>query len=388
MSAAGPHRRLLIAAFAVLSLAYLAQLPTPLRLHNDTVVLVSMGESAAHGGGFLYHGRPSHYPQGYPAMVALLLKLGAFHVWTAVALNFVFLALALWAAAKLVPHGVLIAFLTPLSFVVIKHATIPLTDLIFFGVAMLCLWALAGETPRPAVAFILVLAGIALRRNGIALAPPLVWVLWRGGRRWLAVAAVAAAGIAVRLTSTLQDFHDTVEGHGLIDSALQILGFRAREFGEIAANMPSIALPPAGQAILPWFGALVLLLTATGIWMRRRSFGPLEVFFLGYAAILFVWPYYDPRFWLPVLPLLFAYVSIPVERLVPKPALASYLALWSLLGVAVLAISIRITYAGPQFPDAYGNAQFRPTYCAFYGSCPADPKEVSADGLRLLRTYR
>ena len=369
-----------------MALAYLVQLPTPLRLHNDTIVLVSMGESAAHGGGFLYHGRPSHYPQGYPALVALLLKLGAFRVWTAVAINFAFLALGVWAAAKIVPHGGMTALLTLLSFVTIKHAAIPLTDVIFFGVAMLCLWMLARERLWEAAA--LVLIGIALRRNGIALAPPVIWVLWRARRRAWILPMLAAAALTVRLTSTLQDFHNTVAGHTMLDSAIQILGFRAMEFGEIAANVPSIALPPIGQTILPWIGAAVLVMIATGIWISRKSFGATEAFFLGYAAILFAWPYYDPRFWLPVLPLVFGYASRTVERLLPKEAIAAYLMIFCLIGAVVLWVSIRITYSGATFPDAYGNAQFRPTYCAYNGTCAANPKEIDADGLRLLRTYR
>jgi hypothetical protein len=388
-SGIGTGGRLLAAALAAIAVAYLIQLPTPLRLHNDTVVLVSMGESAARGGGFLYHGHASHYPPGYPAIVAVLLKLGAFHVWTAIALNFLFLALGLWAAARLVPHSRLVILLTLLSFVTIKHCTIPLTDLVFFGVAMACL--VLFERGRLWEACVLVLAAIAIRRNGIALVPPLLWVLYRR-RSILLAPALAAAAFTVRMTSTLQDFHDTVAGHTLVDSAIQILNFRCLEFGEIATNLPSTALPLLRQAILPWAGALALALIAAGLWIRRKSFGPTEIFFLGYAAILFVWPYYDPRFWLPVLPLVFGYAGLSLERLVrrglPKQLLAAYLTVFAMMGALVLGVSIRITFSGSRFPDAYGNAQFRPTYCAYYGSCTADPKEIDADGLHLLRTYR
>lgn len=388
-TAGSPYRRLLTVALVAVALAYCIQLPTPLRLHNDTVVLLSMGESAARGGGFLYHGHVSHYPQGYPAMVAALLRLGWFHVWTAVAVNYLFLALGLFAASKFLPHGRLLALLTLLSFVTIKHATIPLTDLVFFGVAMLCL--LAFERCRVFESCILVLAAIALRRNGVALVPPLVWVLYRR-RRALILPALAAAALAVRLTSTLSDFHNTVAGHTLFDSAAQILGFRLTEFGEIAANLPAGGLPAIAKVLLPCAGALFIALIAAGLWMRRRSFGPVEVFLIGYAAILFAWPYYDPRFWLPVLPLLFGYAAGALQRVIPpalnKELLAAYVMVFSMLGVMVLGVSIRITYSGAQFPDAYGNAQFRPTYCAYYGSCATHPSDIDADGLHLLRTYR
>lgn len=338
---------------------------------------MSMAESAANGGGFLYHGQVSHYPQGYPALLAVLMKLGVFHVWAAVFINFVFLALGLWAVTRLFPGNWAIVVLTLLSFVTIKHYTIPLTDLVFFGIAMLCLLAL--ERGRPIEACILVLAAIATRRNGIALAPPLLWVLYQR-RRILIASAIVLIALTVRLTSTLTDFHNTVAGHTMLDSAIQIVGFRFLEFGELAANLPGISLPQIGQAILPYLGALAMLLIAACLWSRRRNPGPCEIFFVSYTAILFVWPYYDPRFWLPVLPLFFAYALR--EWFTPI-----YLMVFSLIGALVLAVSIHITYSGKTFPDAYGNAQFRPSYCAYYKTCPFDPQAIDADGLHLLQTY-
>lgn len=380
------YRRLLMAAFAIVSLAYLIQLPTPLRLHNDTIVLVGLGESLASGHGFLYHGSGSHYSPGYPAMLAVMLKLGIFRVWTAVALNFAFLALGLWASSKLLPYGGVISLMTLLSFVTIKHATIPLTDVIFFGVAMLCL--LMFQSGRLWIGAVLVLMAIAVRFNGVALAPPLLWLLYKRRPILVLPAFAAVVVVSLRITSLIAPVDKVVAGHSIVDSAIQILGFRLREFGEMAVNLPSIALPPIGQAILPWVGALLLTAIAGGMWIRRKFFGATEIFFLGWAGILFIWPYFDPRFWLPVLPLIFGYAAVPVVRLVPKEAIAVYLMVFAMLGAAVLLVSTRITYAGTSFPDAYGNGQFRATYCAYYGSCAADPKDIYPDGLRLLRTYR
>ncbi len=380
------YRRLLIAAFALAALAYLVQLPTPVRLHNDTIVFVNMAESAVSGRGFLHHGTAGHYALGYPAIVALMLKLGIFHVWTALALNFLFLGLGLWAAAQFVPHGGIVALVTLLSFVVIKHATMPLTDLIFFGVAMLCL--LTMQRGRLAIAFILILVAIALRHNGVALVPPLLWLLYKRRPILILPVLAAVALISIRVASLLKPFNRVVAGHTMLDSALQILQFRFTEFGEIAVNLPSVALPPVGQTILPWIGVLMLVLVAGGIWIRRKAFGPAELFFLGFAAILFVWPYVDPRFWIPVLPLIFGYASVSIERLLPKELIAAYLMVFAMLGVAVLVVSTRITYSGSNFPNAYGNAQFHSTYCAYYGNCAFDPQEIDADGLHLLRTYR
>lgn len=364
----------------------MVQWATPLRLHNDTIVFINMAESAVRGGGFLEHGQTTHFPPGYPAMLAALMKLGIFHVWSAIALNFAFLALGLWATAQLVPYPRAIVILTLLSFVTLKHYSIPLTDLVFFGVAMLCLLMLQRERLLPAC--FLVLLATAIRHNGIALAPPLVWMLYRRRRVFVLPVIAAVAAASLRITSLLPPFQKTVEGHTLLDSIRQILGFRFLELGEVAVNIPAVALPPAGPAILAFVGMLVLSLIAAGIWMRPRKFlGPVELFFLGYAAILFIWPWYDPRFWLPVLPLLFGYAGSALRRL-PSQALLVYTMVFSMIGLAVLAQSIRITFAGADFPEAYGNAQFHDTYCAFYRSCSFDPRQVYPDGLRMLQQYR
>jgi hypothetical protein len=379
------YRTLFIAALALLGVVYLLQCATPLRLHNDTIILVSMAESAAHGDGFLYHGRRMHFPPGYPAILATLMKLGIFHVSTAILVNFAFLALGIWAVWRLVPYPRPIILLTLLSFVTIKHYAIPLTDCVFFGIAMLCLLMLMRDRLLPAT--ILVLIAIAVRHNGVALAPPLLWMLYR--RRPILVLPALAAIVAdsLRVMSLLPHFNKTVGDLSFFESAVQILGFRLSELGEIAVNIPAGVFPPAAKPAVYCLGLIALFLIGRGMWIAsRKLFGPIEIFLLGYAAILFIWPYYDPRFWLPVLPLLFGYAGTAVRRL-PTEAFVVYAAVFSMVGLAVLAESTRITFAGTGFPDAYGNGQFRATYCVYYGSCDAGSAEIYPEGLRLLQQY-
>jgi hypothetical protein len=64
-----------------LAIGFWLQIFTPLRLTTDAVTLLSMGESAVHGGGFLDDGKKSVFPPGYPAMLAFLLRLGLAHPW-------------------------------------------------------------------------------------------------------------------------------------------------------------------------------------------------------------------------------------------------------------------------------------------------------------------
>jgi len=82
---------------AILAFAFVLQIFTPLRLNTDAVTLLSMAESAAHGGAFLEDGERTVFPTGYPALLSVLLRLGLAHSWVIVSLNMVFLFLGLFA---------------------------------------------------------------------------------------------------------------------------------------------------------------------------------------------------------------------------------------------------------------------------------------------------
>jgi hypothetical protein len=67
------------------------------------VILLSEADSAAHNGGFLFHGRITLYPPGYPALLAFLLRMGIAHTWVIVAMNAAFyLLLGLFAVRYIV----------------------------------------------------------------------------------------------------------------------------------------------------------------------------------------------------------------------------------------------------------------------------------------------
>ena len=419
--------RLFYAAIAILGAAYLIQIGTPLRLHNDAIVLLSMAESAAQGTGFLLHGAMTHQPPGYPAMIALLIRFGVLHPWIVVAINLIFLGIGLYSGFLLltryfrleVSNAQVICLMCLLSFVMVRHFTIALADICYLGVSLICLLAMgeswgARTATRNMVlltaAGVLVIASIMLRRVGVALIPALAWTLaghpeTRDFLARLAIRKKAALGFGLIIlsvliawtvvkTTTLIDFHKTIAGYTPTSAAKDIAGFRVLEVGELAANVPAVAAPPALRRALPWLGIAALALIACGAALKAKSFGPADVYFHSYVAILFVWPYYDPRFWLPVLPLMLGYSALALGRVLKREGarkmMAAYLAIFSVMGVTILTASAIISFSGPRFPDAYGNGQFRPTYCAAFRSCSAayDPTQVDAGGLHLLLTYR
>ena len=424
--------RIYAAILAFLAVCYSAQVFTPLRVNNDAVVLLSEADSAAHNRGFLVHGRSTLYPPGYPALLALLLRMGIAHTWVIVALNAVFLFLGLFAVRYILTltffreqrFVLSVCVVSLLSFLFIKFFTIPLTDVPFFCLAM-CSLAAMEHAVRLRVgarfwlwlsaAGILVLGSIAVRRVGIALIPAFLWMVISHStvKTYLKTMAVRVAisamgvlacgailariSIVADLNLWLRDFESATRGHTLTNLASTNLGFRLRELGEITANVPFIAVPEFARQVIPWAGAFLLTGLMSGLFFQRRTFGSTEVFVISYLAILIAWPYYDPRFWLPLIPLLISYCTLTMKRVFARhphllrTLLTAYLAVYALVGMAWLVSSTMVTFSRSAFLTMFvPENQYGSAYCAVLGPCKDgfDPRAVDQNVAHLLRLYK
>lgn len=406
-------------ALVLACLIYMVQVLTPLRLTGDSIVLLSIASSVADGHGFLDHGQKIHYPPGYPTMVVCLEHAGAARPWGLVGLNFIFLFIGLaavyfvarhhfrlsenWAAATLL--------FASSSFALIKHFTLPLTDIPFFGISMVAVALLTrAETERGtryylfwSSALVVSIAAGLVRTLAIALIPCLVWslsahtsfgVVLRRNKRLLigcgAGVAVTGGMISVLLLRTLyvqealSVFARNGPGRGLID----ILLFRVHEIGELVLNAPASKL--GALAPLVWFSGTTAI-AGLAACVRRWKLGSAEVYLMAYASIMILWPYVDTRFWVPVLPLviaeLFSWLK-PWALIGWKRRLCVlYSAFYLLMGIAALSYSTWITFSGQQFPYRYGDDRLRPTYELFYYGRSVNRAKVNGPALEVLERY-
>jgi hypothetical protein len=404
----------------ILVAIYFLQAATPLRLHPDTVVLLSIAETAAHGGGYVYHGQHTAFPPGYPALVALLMRAHLTYVWVIIGVNVTFAVIGLLAVYYIFrlegfnEASVLgICILSLLSFVFVKYSVIPLTDTVFFGVST-CGLALMKQTVasefswrRLVGSVVLVTASLCIRRVGIALIPALLYsVVFQPGVRLyikrlsfrtkaasVLVAGSVGAGMVwvISTTATLSDYRMVQAGQTLIDSARDTLAFHLKELGEIAVNLPESALPLKFQGTLPVIGVFVFLLIFTGI-ARRKQFGVIDVYFVSYVAVILVWPFYDPRFWLPVIPFLIAYSGLGLKRLAQRKLVVHivevYIMAFAVVGVCTIAFNTVLSLSGSRFGDLYPERIYHSTYCAVWHCKDVDSAGVNADGVHLLLLYR
>jgi hypothetical protein len=417
------------AVMAILILCYALQVFSPIRLNPDAITLLSMAKSAAAGHGFLENGRPTVFPPGYPALLAILLRTGLGHSWAIIGLNGIMMAAGMFAAYQafvedLFDDKVLalnLCSLSMLSFVVIKHFTIAITDIAFLFVAMCAVAAMSHAALvtwgrrfalTVAASWILVIAAIAVRRIGVALIPPFVlMVISRPEtkrlirdqstlRKALAAAFVGAGLIgiiwAIARTSTLSDLTTPIANLPFLHTLLKILYFRLTELGGLMINVPISHLPTIVHGLVPVVGLALLLLTLGGVASvvsRRKKIGPAELYLVSYLVVLFAWPYNDARFWIPVVPLLAAYSAAALGRAIKfrpaRLAIAGYISIFVILGIASIAYSTRITFAGSKFPDLYSNG-LRPTYCEAFKLCSNsyNKSEVDPEALDLIQIYR
>ena len=394
------------ALLVLIVILYALQLFSPLRLNGDATALLTIAESGAAGTGFLLDGQKTQFPPGYPAAVAVLLRAHVFGSATLMGLTFLCLGAGVLATYYLVrqdiceEHGfaTAISFMTLLSYVVVKHATIPLSDIPYFGVAMagLAMLSRAAQVRErrgwlTASAWAIILVSICVRRVGVVLLPALLYVGWLGWRearfrgkvQWLLALGFMAPVTAwtIRNTSTLSDFSSIYREKGLANLSVELPRYRLTELGELLTNIPASKLPAAMAPVLIVAGIAAACLVAWGIALVLSTKGlrPAHVYVAGYVLTVAIWPAINSRFWLPVVPLLFAYGGVALKRAWAAGAVP-YFCAFAIMGLFALGYSTRISLAGSEFPLRYGNETVRPSYCAAYGSCPVegpvDPRVV------------
>jgi hypothetical protein len=374
----------------VLGIVYLVQAATPLRLNNDAQIYLSLAESVAGGHGLLYHDQPTHYPPLLPILYAGLIRLHLADSCTFVLVNCAFLAMAV-----AVLRSPMMACFVLLCSGVIKHVTLPVSDVMFMGLSMLCLWlavlsARQRQWPLLVMALNLAVAATATRTIGVALFPAILYPWLREiprAIRWLLL-GVGVIVVGLFVLPRLAYTRELIVAYGILGFGHAVcysVHERLTELGLLAINFPSAHGSGFLIQLLWIVGAIVLAIIVCAGWRRRRAMGPADIYLICYAAIMFVWPYPgDVRFWLPVLPLLMDWVA----SVIPRKAIAMYLIPWTLIGLAFLAASTRQSLAGRDFDQFYGNDAYKASYrIAVDRARPGDESAADPEMVDLLGRY-
>jgi hypothetical protein len=249
------------------------------------------------------------------------------------------------------------------------------------------------------------IAAMLVRPIGAALFPALamsvtarfgIHQMLRFNRRAALVSCGCAIFVAFAIffvlasTKYVKDAGSIISRQGLGHGIRSIVLFRLHEFGEMAINIPASKMGSL-SFLIGIAGAAALAALLACAYARRDSIGIVEIYLLGYSCIMFVWPYEDARFWMPVLPLiLLEVVAVTMPRITSqrtRHAAAAYAALYMAMGFAALAYSTRITFSGEDFPRLYGDGHLRSTYEQYYSELPANSAPIDESALAVLQRY-
>jgi len=375
----------------LLGVIYLVQTFGPLRLDTDSLIFLSTGAQAADSPQWFPLASGKVFPPVYSTLIALLDRAHLAGPAAFVLLNCAFVALGLVCAVKwwreefeFLPSTCgWMAGLVLLSFPLIKHALLPQSDVAFFGLAMLVLWLLIrawkaeSRLPWLMVSLVVLAVAMATRTAAVALVPAWIWTAWprRWPRWWLLGGAVLLPVVGLAALSTTRYFHEALGQYASLgfSGILQIGLNHVAELGELLVNLPLERLKPVLQPLVYLAGVIVMAGVGAALWLRREKFGPLEVFLLCYALLIFIWPYRDVRFWVPAIPVLLAMLTHLFRQ---APVALGWVvgAGYSLAGILALGFATWLTFSGPQFPDRYGDGTLRTAYQAVWNGTqlPAD----------------
>ncbi len=320
---------------------------------------------------------PCPFPIGYPAVLAVLLQspLAASTASTLLNLTCIGAALMLLrqagAFAMSMPASWTIwpALVSLNSFVIIRGMTPIASEPLFLMLQMLSLLLLARtaayggrrQATNAAMAAVAILGALVTRSVGVALLVAACWVGvgalrsgWERSQARRAIAAVLAVAVVIGISATITfgayyidvDLRTKYLGGGAITALLTTVRGHLREIGEIVLNIPSGKLPQQFSLPITLLGVVVAAGGILLLWIRRRRWTVFEPYLAVYAAIISVWPFYDARFWLPVIPIIALIVVDEIrthEVTIRRPvriAINAYALYFLLTGVAAHGVNL------------------------------------------------
>jgi hypothetical protein len=157
-------------------------------------------------------------------------------------------------------------------------------------------------------------------------------------------------------------------------------------------NVPISKVPTLLQPALWAFGLAAIALIVFLLWRRRLDFGPTEIFLIAVAGILAIWPFRDPRFWLPAMPILLGLAAWAIQSAsrpaIWRPFAPAAVGFFVVLGLAGLAYNTRLSLSGDEFPKMFVDDYLGPVYREAWGlRNPADSTRVDSTALHVLRRF-
>lgn len=397
------YDNLLRALFLVLAGVYLVNCLTPLRLCVDTIRYFGIKDCIEFGCDPNSDAAKDYMPYGYTMLLILLSKLGILRSFSIVLINCAYLFGGIFLVTKmtgLTTRKWTVAVLILLNWTIIKFVTHPLSEMqyLFFSIASLYFFRQFDQSRKPGPLILAFLAGILAfltRSVGIALFAALIaGILWiyrkeiigilKKNKLLIGILVLLVIGVVIfsRLLG-LNHYSGVMSNQfqkGL--TRMSIIHWHFREWGEISMNtsiVKAVHYFPAhtGEAFFVGIGILFFILFFYTLFFRKNSVPDIvKIYLLFYALLMFNWPFYDPRFWVPVLPLI---IAVAVEAITQiknrggKIVATLFLASYAALGIGAVGYMTYTSLHKEVFARSQANGVYRNEYeTRFYGHPSSD----------------
>jgi hypothetical protein len=345
-----------------LGLVFFMNCFTPLRIHYDMLRYFAI-KDCIEGNCPPYADRKDYLPYGYTALLLLLSKLGILRSFSIVFINCLYLFGGVYCVRKIFayirsPYFMILVVL--LNWTILKFVVHPLSELQYLFFSMVSLYAFFRFTQRKnyldlVMAFLFAGLAFLTRTVGITLVAALfIALVWEYRKQLLEllkknkiIAIVLLLGITGILVFSKQlglnhytgVMSDQFKG-GVHFS--QMIGWHFSEWGEILMNTSKakiVGLLPGGlgEMLFFVFGILGFCIFLYICFFKKNAVPfVVKAYLLFYIILMFNWPFYDPRFWVPVIPLIAAVIaqtSFSRNRLA-KMICILYLIAYTVFGIA------------------------------------------------------
>jgi hypothetical protein len=405
-----------ISAFLVL--VYLVNCCTPLRLHVDMLRYFAIKDCIELGCPPDSDAAKDYLPFGYTVLLLVLSKLGVLKSWSIVLINCIYLFGGLYLIFRIFRSSIdplLCLVLVMLNWTTLKFTIHPLSEMqyLFFSSASIYLfyqytrekkiWLLLAAFGLGSIAFL-------TRSVGIALAAALVTgLLWQYRTELIGLIRkhkLVVAGVLIVLIGVVIFSRQLGLNHytGVFNKQFKegvtlprILGWHFTEWAEICFNVSIVKVSPylhggiadklflvAGICFFAGFVYLVFL---------RKNQIPFIVksYLFFYSVVMFDWPFYDPRFWVPVVP--FIVVSIAASGIFTvrrwRAPFVLYFCVYSLLGALSVGYLSYTSLNREVMARTHANGVYRNEYeTVFYGKPLSDTAtHIDQAALEVIRRY-
>ncbi len=391
---------------------------TPLRLSFDSMRYLNIMELLQGKLGEGSFAAIDFFPHGYSYLLLSLENVNLLSSAAIVVINILSVMMTGLLFCRLFPvkNRVIFVIFLFLSFINIKHFTLLLSDQLFTWMLLLscCYWVKFFENGRkhllPSILFSVIT--IYLRTAGIVL--PIGLLLYAVyinrdklfGSKLLKgsilVGAIAVIALTLVKLPALEDkvyYLKQLEINKMLHnpvSVLERINVHLQEMGECMVNIPASQIGRMLHIEGPFVRWIYIFI---GVWVLVRIISnairlDIQKYFatwviLVYFLMVLVWPFYDTRFLIPMIPFIL-YLVFPFfySAKYPRFVMAAVAGVYILFGIVSLLYSTALSLDHDKFLQYYGNSpQMTESYRQYFTKRPLPgpiPQQTDADPDRVL----